>query len=52
MYLRSFKKNNKKYYYIAKAIRKGNKVIQKSILYIGTADTLYQKLIKLKEKPK
>lgn len=52
MYLRSFKKAGKKYYYIAKAIRKGVKVIQKSILYVGTADTLYKKLIELKEKSK
>lgn len=50
MYLRYFSKGNKKYYYIAKAIRKGDKVIQKSILYIGTIDKLYEKLIKLKSK--
>ena len=50
MYLRSFKKGNKRYYYIAKAVREGEKVIQKSILYIGTADTLYKKLIQLKNK--
>lgn len=50
MYLRSFIKGNKKYYYIAKAVRKGNKVIQKSILYVGTADTMYKKLVSLKKK--
>jgi hypothetical protein len=50
MYLRSFTKKGKKYYYIAKAVRSGNKVIQKSILYVGTADTLYEKLIRLKQK--
>jgi len=50
MYLRAFKKGGKKYYYIAKAVRKGLRVIQKSILYIGTADTLYEKLIKLKKR--
>lgn len=50
MYLRHFKKGGKKYYYVAKAVRKGEKVIQKSILYIGTADTLYKKLIQLKNK--
>jgi len=49
MYLRSFLKGGKKYYYIAKAVRKGAKVIQKSVLYIGTADTLYEKLISLKK---
>jgi len=50
MYLRYFNKGKKKYYYIAKAVRNGTRVIQKSILYIGTADTLYEKLIKLKKK--
>ena len=50
MYLRHFSKGRKKYYYIAKAVRKGAKVIQKSILYIGTANTLYQKLISIKKK--
>lgn len=50
MYLRHFSKGGRKYYYIAKAVRKGAKVIQKSVLYIGTADTLYEKLINLKEK--
>lgn len=46
MYLRHFSKRNKKYYYIAKAVRKDARVIQKSILYIGTADKLYEKLTK------
>jgi len=46
MYLRSFNKSGKKYYYIAKAVRKGTKVIQKSVLYIGTADKIYEKLRK------
>lgn len=50
MYLRFFKRGNKKYFYLAKAVRKGKKVIQKSVLYIGTADSLYEKLIKLKKK--
>ena len=50
MYLRHFTKRNKKYYYIAKAVRKGVRVIQKSILYIGTADTLYEKLKNIKKK--
>ena len=49
MYLRSFKKGGKKYYYVAKAVRKGVRVIQKSILYVGTADTLYEKLMQLKK---
>lgn len=50
MYLRSFKKGGKRYYYIAKAVRTGNRVIQKYVLYIGTANTLYEKLIKPKKK--
>ena len=44
MYLRSLKKGKKKYYYIAKAVRNGGKVIQKSILYLGNADNIYNKL--------
>ena len=44
MYLRAFKKGKKKYYYIAKAVRTGKKVIQKSILYLGGADNIYRKL--------
>jgi hypothetical protein len=44
MYLRSFKKGKKKYYYIAKAVRTGKRVIQKSVLYLGTADSIYKKL--------
>lgn len=47
MYLRHFKKGGKKYYYIAKAVRKGKRVVQKYVLYIGTADTLHDKLIQL-----
>jgi len=46
MHLRSFKKGKKKYYFIAKSERKGKRVIQKSVLYIGTADTMYEKLAK------
>ncbi|HTY43994.1 MAG TPA: hypothetical protein VMC80_02025 [Patescibacteria group bacterium] len=49
MHLRSFKKGKKKYYFIAKTERKGNKIIQKYVLYVGTADGLYKKLIKLKK---
>ena len=49
MYLRSFKKRSKRYYYIAKAVRTGKRVVQKFVLYIGTADTLYEKLIRLKK---
>jgi hypothetical protein len=48
MHLRSFKKGKKKYYFIAKTERKGDKVIQKSVLYIGTADKIYEKLKQIK----
>jgi len=44
MYLRSFKKGGKKYYYLARAVRKGKRVVQKYVLYIGTAENLYKKL--------
>ncbi len=50
MYLRSFKRGKKRYWFIAKSIRKDKKIIQKSILYVGTADTLHSKLIGLKNK--
>jgi hypothetical protein len=49
MHLRSFKKGKKKYYFIAETSKKGKKVIQKYILYVGSADRLYEKLIKLKK---
>jgi len=49
MYFRHFTKGSKKYYYIAKAVRKGKKITQKFVLYIGTADTLYEKLKTLKK---
>ena len=49
MHLRSFTHGNKRYYFIAKTMRKGKKIIQKSVLYIGSADRLYEKLIKLKK---
>ncbi len=49
MHLRSFKKGNKKYYFIAETFKKRKKVIQKYILYVGSADRLYEKLIKLKK---
>ena len=49
MHLRSFIRGKKKYYYIAETSKKNNKVIQKYVLYVGTADTLYKKLVKLKK---
>lgn len=44
MYLRFIKKGNKKYYYIAKAVRTGKKVVQKVVLYLGTAETIFNKV--------
>ena len=49
MHLRSFKHGKKRYYFIAKTMKKGKKVLQKSVLYVGTADRLYEKLVKLKK---
>ena len=50
MHLRSFKRGKKKYYFIAQTSKKGKKVIQKYLLYVGNADSLYKKLIRLKQK--
>jgi hypothetical protein len=50
MFIRAIKRGKRVYYFIAKTIRKNKKVIQKSVLYIGTADSLYEKLIKLKRR--
>lgn len=50
MHLRSFKHGKKRYYFIAKTMRRGKKIIQKSVLYVGSADSLYEKLIKLKKR--
>ena len=44
MYIRSNKRGNKTYYYIVKSVRKGSKVIQKVILYLGTVETVLKKL--------
>ena len=49
MHLRFFIRGKKKYYFIAETSRKGKKIIQKYLLYVGTADTLYKRLIKLKK---
>jgi len=49
MHLRSFKHGKKRYYFIAKTMKKNKKVIQKSVLYVGSADRLYEKLFKLKK---
>ena len=44
MFIRSKKKGNKTYYWIVQSIRVKEKVIQKPILYIGSAEGLLEKL--------
>lgn len=44
MYIRSNKRGNRTYYYIVKSTRKGDRVIQKVILYLGTAEAVLNKL--------
>lgn len=44
MFIRANKRGNRTYYYIVESIRKGDKVRQKVILYLGTAKTLLKKL--------
>jgi len=44
MYIRANKKGSRTYYYIVESVRKGEKVIQKVILYLGTAETVLKKL--------
>lgn len=49
MFIRTKKKNGRIYYYIVEAIRKGNKVQQKVLCYLGTAEILFKKLQSLKK---
>ena len=44
MYIRANKRGNRTYYCIVESIRKGSKVIQRVILYLGTAETVLKKL--------
>lgn len=44
MYIRANKRGNRVYYYIVESVRKGEKVMQKVILYLGTAKTVLKKL--------
>ncbi len=50
MFIRANKRGNKVYYYIVESIRKGSKVQQKVILYLGTAKTVLEKLTNSKKK--
>ena len=44
MFIRSKKKGSKTYYWIVESIRVKDKVIQKPIRYIGSAESLLEKL--------
>lgn len=44
MYIRANKRGDRTYYYIVESVRKGNRVVQKVILYLGTAETVLKKL--------
>ena len=44
MFIRTKKKDGRIYYYIVEAIRKKNKVNQKVLMYLGTAEILLKKL--------
>ena len=47
MFIRSKKKGNKTYYWIVESKRLEGKVVQKPILYIGSAENLLGKLQQL-----
>jgi len=44
MFIRANKRKNRVYYYIVESKRFGKKVKQKVILYLGTAETVLNKL--------
>lgn len=44
MYIRANKRKNKTYYYIVESERIGEKVKQKVLLYLGSAETVFKKL--------
>jgi len=50
MFIRTKKKDKRIYYYIVEAIRKGNKIQQKVLCYLGTAESLLKRLKPLKKK--
>jgi|GEM_PF-1515538 len=45
MFIRAKKKGGKVYYYLVKTVRKKDKVQQKAVRYIGTAESLLKKLV-------
>ena len=46
MFIRANKRKNKVYYYVVESERNGKKVNQKVLLYLGSAETVYNKLKK------
>jgi len=46
MFIRANKRKKKVYYYVVESERNGDKVNQKVLLYLGSAETVYNKLKK------
>ena len=44
MFIRANKRKNKVYYYVVESKRVGKKVKQKVLLYLGSAETVFNKL--------
>lgn len=44
MFIRSNRRKNKVYYYVVESERTGKKVKQKVLLYLGSAETVFNKL--------
>jgi len=49
MFIRTKKKDKRIYYYIVEAVRKKDKVQQKVLMYLGTAERLLKKLKHIKK---
>lgn len=48
MFIRANKRKNKVYYYVVESKRNGIKINQKVLLYLGSAEKVYNKLKKKK----
>ena len=44
MFIRANRRKNKVYYYVVESERDGKKVRQKVLLYLGSAETVFNKL--------
>ena len=44
MFIRANRRKNKVYYYVVESERTGKKVSQKVLLYLGSAETVFNKL--------